>query len=408
MAEQAGHEITTDADGADVVIVNTCAFIDRAKQESIDTILEMAEKKKATGAAPGGDRLPGRALPRRPAEGDPGDRRACSAPATSRTFSRRFSREPPPAGAAPMTFYRREPRLPGSGSHEPPGPEPPAQPRPCLRRGSAHISLRRRHAAPPLDPRPLRLREDRRGLRLQVRVLRDPEDARALPQPDRRVGGRRGRGRWPPAASRNCCSSRRTRPSTASTGRSATRCRGSSGRSTTSTGIEWVRLLYLYPTTITDATIDAIAASREGRALHRPAAAARVRPGAEAHEAARHARAVLRAAAATTSAPDARTSRCAPRSSSASRARPSRRRRGAARASSTPSDSTTSASSPTATRKTRRPSGWPTTCRRPRSRRRQRRVMAARSGSWRRARRRGSARGPAWSSTARRPSTSGC
>ncbi|MEZ5418399.1 MAG: 30S ribosomal protein S12 methylthiotransferase RimO [Vicinamibacterales bacterium] len=49
-AEQAGHEITTDADGADVVIVNTCAFIDRAKQESIDTILEMAEKKKATGA----------------------------------------------------------------------------------------------------------------------------------------------------------------------------------------------------------------------------------------------------------------------------------------------------------------------------------------------------------------------
>jgi ribosomal protein S12 methylthiotransferase len=48
-AEQAGHEITTDADSADVVIVNTCAFIDRAKQESIDTILEMAEKKKATG-----------------------------------------------------------------------------------------------------------------------------------------------------------------------------------------------------------------------------------------------------------------------------------------------------------------------------------------------------------------------
>jgi ribosomal protein S12 methylthiotransferase len=50
MAEQAGHEITSDADGADVVIVNTCAFIDRAKQESIDTILEMAEKKKTTGA----------------------------------------------------------------------------------------------------------------------------------------------------------------------------------------------------------------------------------------------------------------------------------------------------------------------------------------------------------------------
>jgi ribosomal protein S12 methylthiotransferase len=46
LAEAAGHEITSEADGADVVVVNTCAFIDRAKQESIDTILEMAELKK--------------------------------------------------------------------------------------------------------------------------------------------------------------------------------------------------------------------------------------------------------------------------------------------------------------------------------------------------------------------------
>ena len=30
-----------------MLVVNTCAFIDRAKQESIDTILEMAELKKA-------------------------------------------------------------------------------------------------------------------------------------------------------------------------------------------------------------------------------------------------------------------------------------------------------------------------------------------------------------------------
>ena len=46
LAEQAGHEITSDAAGADVLVVNTCAFIDRAKQESVDTILEMAELKK--------------------------------------------------------------------------------------------------------------------------------------------------------------------------------------------------------------------------------------------------------------------------------------------------------------------------------------------------------------------------
>ena len=45
MAEQAGHEITPDSAEADVLVVNTCAFIDRAKQESIDTILEMAALK---------------------------------------------------------------------------------------------------------------------------------------------------------------------------------------------------------------------------------------------------------------------------------------------------------------------------------------------------------------------------
>ena len=46
MAEKEGHEITADASQADVLVVNTCAFIDRAKQESIDTILEMAQLKK--------------------------------------------------------------------------------------------------------------------------------------------------------------------------------------------------------------------------------------------------------------------------------------------------------------------------------------------------------------------------
>jgi ribosomal protein S12 methylthiotransferase len=45
-----GYELVADAAGADVVVVNTCAFIDRAKQESIDAILEMArEKEKAPG-----------------------------------------------------------------------------------------------------------------------------------------------------------------------------------------------------------------------------------------------------------------------------------------------------------------------------------------------------------------------
>src|SRR5438045_6405432 len=46
LAERAGHELTADASGADVIVVNTCAFIDRAKQESVDAILEMAQHKK--------------------------------------------------------------------------------------------------------------------------------------------------------------------------------------------------------------------------------------------------------------------------------------------------------------------------------------------------------------------------
>ena len=46
LAQQSGHQLTRDAAEADVLVVNTCAFIDKAKQESIDTILEMAELKK--------------------------------------------------------------------------------------------------------------------------------------------------------------------------------------------------------------------------------------------------------------------------------------------------------------------------------------------------------------------------
>jgi len=46
LAQQAGGRLTRDAAEAEVLIVNTCAFIDKAKQESIDAILEMAEYKK--------------------------------------------------------------------------------------------------------------------------------------------------------------------------------------------------------------------------------------------------------------------------------------------------------------------------------------------------------------------------
>ena len=41
-----GHELTPHPDQADVLVVNTCSFIDPAKKESVDTILELAEYKK--------------------------------------------------------------------------------------------------------------------------------------------------------------------------------------------------------------------------------------------------------------------------------------------------------------------------------------------------------------------------
>lgn len=40
-----GYEVTTDEHEADIIIVNTCSFIKEAKQESIDTILDLADRK---------------------------------------------------------------------------------------------------------------------------------------------------------------------------------------------------------------------------------------------------------------------------------------------------------------------------------------------------------------------------
>ena len=46
IARDAGHEITPDSGASDVLVVNTCAFIDSAKEESINAILEMAALKR--------------------------------------------------------------------------------------------------------------------------------------------------------------------------------------------------------------------------------------------------------------------------------------------------------------------------------------------------------------------------
>ena len=50
LLDRAGARLTADVDQAEILVVNTCSFIDTAKQESVDTILEMARHKTAGSA----------------------------------------------------------------------------------------------------------------------------------------------------------------------------------------------------------------------------------------------------------------------------------------------------------------------------------------------------------------------
>lgn len=47
LCRAAGHTVTGEVEGADVAVLNTCGFIDSAKSEAIDHVLELAELKTA-------------------------------------------------------------------------------------------------------------------------------------------------------------------------------------------------------------------------------------------------------------------------------------------------------------------------------------------------------------------------
>ena len=49
LLDRAGAELTPHAAEAEILVVNTCSFIDSAKQESVDAILEMVQHKAANG-----------------------------------------------------------------------------------------------------------------------------------------------------------------------------------------------------------------------------------------------------------------------------------------------------------------------------------------------------------------------
>src|SRR5262245_26059266 len=47
VSDQAGYRLVGEAEAADVIVVNTCGFIETAKQESIDTILALSDMKRS-------------------------------------------------------------------------------------------------------------------------------------------------------------------------------------------------------------------------------------------------------------------------------------------------------------------------------------------------------------------------
>jgi ribosomal protein S12 methylthiotransferase len=292
IAEQAGHEITTDADGADVVIVNTCAFIDRAKQESIDTILEMAERKKTTGArliVTGCLAERYRAdlqteMPEIDAVLGTGDvPNILEAIQLGSTAARA-------TGASPLTFYKRDPKasseaktLSGRSSE---ATTAAAGQRDPLAASRQPLAADRAPAPSPQSPVPVF------GVDLPT-YLYDADTPRRLSTPGHYAyvkiaegcdykcafcvipkmrGHYRSRTVESVVAEAHALAARGVKELLLVSQDTTFYGLDRKERDAlprliraldTVDGIEWVRLLYLYPTTITDATIDAIAASRK-------------------------------------------------------------------------------------------------------------------------------------------------
>ena len=203
--------MVADAAEADVVVVNTCGFIDAAREESIEAILEAAQLKNDRSLpAPRRGRLPRAAR----ARGAAARRSPRSTRSSGSTTSRRSSASPPPSSPP---RHRKRPRVSGRSPPDlilprdgpPSPPTPPASrraSRPTASGAAFHpsrarnLALRSRVPAAPRGPASHRLSQDRGRVRQPLRVLRHPGIPGRVPLPAARIDPGGSAGTSPPQA----------------------------------------------------------------------------------------------------------------------------------------------------------------------------------------------------------------
>ena len=221
LSQEGGHTLTPNPADADVLVVNTCAFIDSAKEESVNTILELAEFKKNGNCK------------RLVVTGCLGERYRDELKAQIPEIDAVLGTGDVPEIVGAIEGAQRESNDSADARS---GPNPESRvPNP----GSANVPVRRRVTSRLHDAAALRVHQGRRGLRLQVLVLHHPDAARPLPQPA-------GRGDRPRGAVARRARRARADPDLAghhvlrhaiwAKARRFRRCCASSTRSTASTG----------------------------------------------------------------------------------------------------------------------------------------------------------------------------